>query len=196
MTGSVIKSGGSGNTADVDDENRLRTFSVSQDETVHASGEGDSYSITSGIVTLTSDSTSYFLYFKNNDTVDWVIDNTVRRYGPSTGAPGAPLESNIVLDPTGGTLIDSGTITTGLNLNIGSPNVLRGTVKVGGEGDTATGGIALPPSLIISDSSITDFAAGPIIIPPGSSAATGTTPATGNTSMKLQYNIILYRQTN
>ena len=189
----AIKSGRNGNTADVDDRNRLITFATTEDESVDFALLGSTFFISSGILELTSSNLSYLIYVKNNDIVDWVVREFITDIGPSTGAPGLALTTQFALAPTGGTLL-SGTELLAANMNIGSPSQLAATINQGGEGFTATGGGLAPPALIVSDQVRSPFSAGPIIIPPGTAFAFGVTPAAGNTSMFVQFSTVLYRK--
>ena len=132
---------------------------------------------------------------ENTDTVDWIVDTFATTYGKSTGAPGVDFIDDVVLNPTGGTLISAGTAASALNMNTGSPKTLTGTFLKGVEGSTSTGGTAVPNSIVISDQSSAALAAGLVVIAPGTSLSTSVTPATGNTSLDVKYVLIIHRDT-
>lgn len=196
MSEGVIKSGDSGDTAKVDSENRLHTFAVTQDEPVNASNNGDTFFITSGIINLTSTTISHVFFMKNSDTVDWIIDSVITKIGPSTGAPGLALTTTFSSGATGGTLISGGAAITPNNLNLGSPKTLTGTFLAGVEGSTISGGGSGAAGLVPSDQLVQAFTSGPLIIAPGTSMVAGVTPSAGNTSMDVQFDIVLYRNMN
>lgn len=195
MSDLVIKSGDSGNTAEVDSSNRLQTFSTTQLDSVDASLRGDTFFITSGIINLTTDGQSFIIYIKNDDTVDWIVNEFTQSYGPSTGGAGGSLSNEFQVGPTGGDIL-SGTPTLAVNMNIGSPKQLAATILTGAEGDTATGGGSVPAGLIVKDQTLVPFTGGPIVIAAGTSFAFAVTPPTGNTSMDAQLDAIIYRKIN
>jgi len=188
----VIKSGSDGNTARVDDKARLHTFSVVQPQNVNSGREGQTFFIRSPILNLTSESESFILFGKNEDSVSWIIEELTTLTGVSAGGSGE-LSSRYVINPSGGTLLSSGSEVTPINLNIGHPQQLGSKVLSGVEGSTATGGIPIEPSMIVSDQSEKKFTGSPIVIPTGVSFAFSITPPTGNTGMNVQLDIVLFR---
>lgn len=189
----VIKSGKDGNTAIVTESNELRTLSTTRGENVAASTNGDTFIVASGPVNLTSGSPSSFLFLKNDDTLDWVIELFTTIIGNSTGAPGESLQNLITVNPT--SLTPSIAIPAA-NINLGSPKQLPGTFLLGGEGSVPVGGTGAIPGLIASDSRVDLFESGPLIVAPGTSLALGLTPAAGNTSMNASFSLVVYRKTD
>lgn len=191
----VIKAGSSGNTAEVDSQGRVQTFSTVEEEAVDSSINGNTFFIGSGLIDLITAGQSFLLYVKNDDTVDWIVDSFSTAVGPSTGAPGLDIRTQFVVGATGGTLL-SGTDGVAVNLNLGDPKGLEATIKTGAEGSTVTGGGSLSPGIIVSDQITTASETGPIVITPGTSVAFGITPATGNTAMTARFNAVIYRKVN
>jgi len=189
----VIKSGDSGNVAEVDEKKRLRTFSVTQEQTTSSSLEGDTFFITHDIVNVTTANKSFVFHMENTDTVDWIIDAFVSLFGLSTGGTGKDFKSHIVRNPTGGTLISAGTAGSAINMNLGSPKVLAGTFLKGVEGSTSTGGEENPDGIILKDQTLTSLTGGVVVIAAGTSVNFGLTPATGNTSMNVKLTLIIHR---
>lgn len=191
MTG-VIKSGADGNTANVDDSGRLRTFAVTQDQDVASATDGQAFLITHPIVNLTDDTESFVFYLENDDTVPWILRDIRAVFGKSSGANGGEFSSRTVVNPTGGTIL-SGDSGAAINLQVGAPQILPSTVKSGGQGITATGGSSLFPSIITEDQDTVAFIGGPLILPPSTSFAYAVTPATGNTSINIKVSILAFR---
>jgi len=189
----VIKDGRTGNTAEVDPSNRLRTFSTTQEEVTSASLSGDTFFIASDIENLTTANESFVYHISNTDTVDWILDSFATAYGKSTGGTGIDYKQRAVLNATGGTLISAGTAITPLNMNIGSPKTLTGTFLQGVEGSTITGGTSVPDALVLKDQSFISLSAGIVIIASGTSVSLGITPPTANTSLNVQVTFIIHR---
>ena len=83
---SILTDGtGTGCQAKIDCNNRLHTRSVTLSTTVDANYDGRAYNINTGELTLTSGNESAVLYFKNNETEDYVVDSIAVGLGPSTG---------------------------------------------------------------------------------------------------------------
>jgi len=188
----VIKSGDNGNTAKVSVDGKLKTSAVSQSSSIDSAIKGDTFFIGPGIVELTDDGLSELLYVKNDDFLDWIIDTIDSTFGQSTGAAGKDFTTTFTINPTGGTLITAGTPSAGLQTNLGSAKPLAATIMVGAQGSTITGGTAVE-EIVPNDSFQQIFRAGPIVITPGSSFSIGVTPAVGNTSIKTDISVILYR---
>ncbi len=192
---SRIVDGSSGNSAKVDDGNRLHTAAVSKSAVVDASINGETFFMTTGSVNLTTDTESWLLYIKNDDTLQWVVESLQASYGASTGGAG-DIFNQFNVGATEGTLISAGIDIPAINLNIGSPKQLPSTVKLGGEGKTITNGVNTPKTLIPEGELVRTFAAGPVVIPPGSTFAVAFTPPVGNTSMNVSAQIVIFRDVN
>lgn len=188
----VIKSGKTGNTADVDDEGRLLTKSVSEDISVDSALKGAAFFLTTGVIDLTSSNESQIIYVKNNDTVDWVVRDFNTVVNQSVGAPDLEVMTRFTISPTGGTIV-SGANFIPANLNLGDSKSLAGVFKVGGEGFTVSGGISVPQNMYLPNRNNPAASANPIIVAPGTGFAFAIEPATGNTSLKVVFNATVYR---
>ena len=191
----VIKSGDTGKTANVDSRNRLETLATSSDISVDAAQQGEAFFLTTSVLELTSASESGLFYMKNTDSIDWVLRDFNAVITQSTGAADLPLLTRFTIGPTGGTLL-SGTAIIPANLNLGSSKSLAGTFAKGGEGFTVTGGVQVPQNMYLPDRNNLAVSANPIIIAPGTSFSFSLTPGTGNTSVKVVFNVTLYRDTS
>ncbi len=189
----ILKSGTSGYTAEVDSKNRVQTFSTSQSEQTAQALLGDSYNVNTETINLTSANASGLLYMSNTETASWVINRVFYNAETSTGGSGDWL-AEVVANPTGGTLIASGTATTPHNFNFGSAKTLTGTALKGAEGSTIIGGTTTVSTIVPSSGTRVLIAFDSIILPPGSSLAVKITPPSGNTSMDIQVGLNLYRK--
>ena len=188
----VIKAGDSGNTASVDNRNRLLTKSTAEDISVDSALQGDAFFLTSGVVELTSANESQIFYIKNNDLVDWVLRDFNTVINQSIGAPDLEVMTQFTINPTGGTII-SGTSFIPANLNLGDSKSLTGVFKKGAEGSSVVGGISVQPNMYLPNRNNPAASANPIIVAPGTSFAFAIIPATGNTSLKVVFNATVYR---
>ena len=188
---STITDGLTGNTARVDSENRLHTRSVSVPQAVNASTDGDTFFIDTGMVNLTSDGISYLLHFKNNGLESWGIESWTASFGETDGT-GDTL-NHFTFQASEGTLFSAGAQSAGINLNFGSSNQLDADVIIGAEGLTVTDGNTINPTLIPAGTLPHLFPASPIIIAPGSSISSAFQPPTGNTSMNVSMQLVIFR---
>ena len=184
---------GSGNrfSAEVDDTLRLKTRSVSKDESIDATSRGDGFSIDTGLITLTSASTSAVIIFQNDELRNLVVTELAVGIGPSTGGTTdtaellvtANLGSNISM--SGG----SGSAAIQANLIVGNPNTIASTSELGQEAAAISGGTANKnwvKTSVTSDDSV--FA----VFPKGTAFAVAITPPPGNTSMEVRVNLTTY----
>lgn len=189
----TIVDGRTGRTAEVDELNRLITFSTVQDDRTASSLAGNTFIITHPIINLTSDSESCLLYAKNSDSFPWTLDAINADIGPSTGGAGGMLKNRIVVGVNGGTILTASDALAA-NTNLGSANPLAGVFKYGGEGITATGAVEPPAGITPSDQRSGSFTLGPIVVTPGTSFAILFTPPTGNTSLDIKVSVALHRE--
>jgi len=189
----IIKDGsGAGSEAKVDVNNRLHTKSASTDDIGVATLVGDAFTISSGIVNLTSDCCSQILYFTNNECSSIVLTEFTIIVGNSTcGAAADDFKLRFTFCPTGGTIVCCGTVSGALNFNLSSSSILCSTVRVGSEGRTITGGAGGQD--LFPDT-------GRYLVPTrltlgkGDSLALGIEPPTGNTSVNVSIGVVLFRQ--
>ena len=190
---SIIDDGtGKGYQAKVNANNRLYTSSVSRSEEKAATDLGRSYTIASGMVTLTSAGESGVLYIKNNETCDLHMRQAIISFSPSTG--GSSTDTNhvrVYRNPTTGTLISSAT--TGpiaCNRNFGSSNTLTADMYIGAEGETVTDGVVHAQTLLPANS-VRELAIDETLVG-GSSIAFTVEPQDSNTSMKIMLEVLCF----
>ncbi len=189
----VIKSGSSGNTAEVDARGRLSTFAVSVPDSVQKTIDGFAYILTMPIVNLTTDNLSFVNFIKNNDTVPWTFIAILTKIGPSTDGGVNDLLQVVRINATEGTLITAGTPYAASNLNLAVATPLPATLLSGDEGSTVLNGFPTTDSLIVETPQRTFFEGTPISFPPGSSFSIGFIPPVGNTSMDVQISVSITR---
>lgn len=183
---------GTGFRVKVDSKNRLHALSVAQSASTEAAIEGGLFNVNTGLITLTSVTSSSLIYMNNTDSVDWVFSRVFYNAGISTGGSGSFL-AEVIANPNGGTLISSGADFEPVNLNFGSSMPLTGTTKRGAEGSTLTGGVVAVETIVPASGARVLIPFDSIIVPPGSSIAIRVTPQPGNTSMDIQVGFNLYR---
>ena len=171
--------------------NQLDVAATTESREVTEALHGNTFLATTGSVLLTSANYSHLLYIKNNEQIRWIINAISGTFGATDGAGDVFMQFTI--NPTGGTLL-SATEFAPANLNFGSPNILTGDFRIGGEGGTVSGGFSAAPTLIPEGVPLRRFPGRPIILAPGSSMAIGIKPATGNTGMNIQIQVPLYRE--
>lgn len=127
---------GSGQRAEVDGANRLKTFSVISSNSNDATKRGDSYNINSGVVANGVATEQAILYLKNNETRNLHIDGIVSIAGPSTN--GTEILIRIYKNPT--SLSETTAAEVSSNRNFGSSNTLTADLYKGDGSTTVTGG--------------------------------------------------------
>ena len=191
----VIKDGQTGDTAQVDANNRLVTMSIIQSGGVDSALEGNLYNINTETIVLTSDNASSLLYIKNTDSVPWIVDRVFYNAGTSTGGTGDFL-AEVVANASTGTLISAGTAITPHNLNFSSNKSLAATTLKGVEGSTLTNGDVRVSTIIPASGVRVLIPFDSIVMEPGSSLSVTITPQTGNTNMSIQVGLNLHRYTD
>lgn len=188
----VIQDGRTGKTAEVDNKNRIKAFATSQVEETTAALVGDTFTVNTGDITLTSANESGVFHMNNTDSVSWIITRLFFNSGASTGGTGH-WRVRIIKNATAGTLITAGTAITPQNLNFGNAKVLTSTALKGAEGDTVTDGITVINTINPTDSFRLLISNNPFIIEPGSTITATITPPSGNTSFLTQSGVVLIR---
>jgi len=192
MSQIVLKDGKTGKTAEVDVNNKLKTFSTSQPEETTAALNGDTFTINTGDITLTSANESGVLHVVNIDSVPWILTRLFFNVGASTSGTGF-WRLKVIKNASAGTLISGGTAITPENLNFGDAKTLTSTSLKGVEGDTVTDGIDVINSIIPGASTRVLIANNPLIIEPGSTVSVTITPPASNTSFLTQSGFVLIR---
>ena len=192
MAEQIIDGKGTGKRAEVDSNNRLKTFSVSEGLSLDAAKKGENYNINTGSITLTSANESSVLYIKNNEDKNFVIEDVIIILGASTGGTG-DLSINLVRNPTTGTIIDNATDADVVaNRNFGSSRELVANVYKGAEGYTLTNGSDFADTTRSSASTVVHFDAYVIVLPKGTSLGVNIDPQASNTSMAVKVAIVGY----
>ena len=180
---------GRGYQGEVDSTNKFATRSVDQSFEAEASKNGDSYNINTGILTLTSANKSAVIYLKNNESRDLIITNLFYLIGNSTGGSGDVLIT-VLRNPTTGTIIDNATdVEMNVNRNFGSPKTLASNAYKGAEGYTFTNGTKVIESIFNQSAQRAALGVGTIILGKSNSIGIEMTPATGNTSLDVEFAI-------
>jgi stress response protein SCP2 len=180
----IIKDGvGTGNQAQVDTTNRLRTRTVSATESEEAAKEGNAFNLNTGVITLTSANESAVMYVKNNDSDTFHIESIALGIDNATGiTAGDQFKITIVRNPTVGTIVsDAVDVDINVNRNFGSVDTITSDVYKGGEGKTLTDGI--DALLLYQGDSGRLFAGITLMLPKGTSIGIKIDPPAGNTSV-------------
>lgn len=176
---------GTGAKAQVTSQNRLSTDCITRSQLDFACLSGDAYNISTGSISLTSDSESAVWYLKYDGEGLAVIQEIIIILGSSTSGTGNGVVT-LVKNPTGGTIVSGAVdVATNSNRNFSSANIIEGDVLKGAEGNTITGG----SSFAITSRSVFDepifFDAAPIALGKSNSIGVKYTPPTGNTSQSI-----------
>jgi hypothetical protein len=182
MAEQIIDGTGSGKKANVDENNQLHTFSVTESEQRQATEIGNEYNINSGTINLSTNSSTRntILYFKNDEDNDYIASAIAVGLGTRSATVSDAANIWIVRNPTAGTTItNAAAADINSNSNFGSSKTLKTTTLVykGADGDGATTGGSDHAILYMSDGRL--FAGLNIVIPRGSSIAV---EIDGNTS--------------
>jgi hypothetical protein len=139
----IIRDASTGTSARVDENNNLHVFAVTESEVENANAKGCALNINTGLIALTGTGDSAIVYFKNDESVDYVITGLVVGVGiRSATTTDYPLVT-IVKDPTAGTIISNATaVDMKSNSNFGSSNAFASTTLAykGVDGATLTDG--------------------------------------------------------
>ena len=188
MSEIILDGTGSGFTSKVNKNNRFYVDAVQRARTEEASIEGDSYNINTGVINLTSANKSAVLYIKNNEeTKRLVITSLFYLIGNSTGGSGDVLIT-VLRNPTAGTIVSNATtVEMNANRNFSSSRTLVADVYKGAEGSTHTDGDKAIESIFNQAPTRAVLSVGHIILGRGSSLGIDITPATGNTSLDVEF---------
>ena len=189
----ITDGGGKGYSAEVDSENRLRVFSISEEEVYNASSLGNSYNFNTGVINLTSASKSAVFYIKNNGDSDLIITQLFYLIGNSTAGTGDVLIT-VLRNPTTGTIISNAVAMEmdGVNRNFGSSKSLTTDSYKGAEASTFTNGDKIIESIIDQSPTRVTVEVGGLVIPRGTSIGIDITPATSNSSLDVEFAASVY----
>jgi hypothetical protein len=182
MAEQIIDGTGSGKKAQVDDNNQLHTFSITETEQRAGTELGNEYNINSGTINISTNSTTRntILYFKNDEDTDFVISAVAVGLGTRSATVSDAANIWIVRNPTSGnTITNANDVDINSNANFGSSKTLKSTTLAykGADSEGATSGGSDHALLYMTDGRL--YATLNIVVPRGSSLAV---EVDGNTS--------------
>ena len=186
-----IKDGSTGNTARVNKNLQVNTFSVVRTVSEQATQDEESYNINSGLITLTSAAESGMIYYKHNETDSFDVTAIVVIMGPSTGGSTSDTTHvRVYKNPTTGTLISGASaVNVNSNRNFSSSETLASSLAYkGATGNTITDGSIHIESLVNPGSRVA-FGISETLSK-GNSIAVSLEPNDSNTSMKAMIALI------
>jgi hypothetical protein len=185
---------GTGVTAGVSSEHRMKTTSAAYTALQFRTANGGAYNINVGTMTLTSSQESGIVFFKNTSaTVSLQFDRIHLSVGKSTSGSGDVI-IRYYQNPTAGTLLTYAQPVTGTaNRNFGFSKPIPATTYKGGDGTTATGGTFVA-SFIVQDANFYLFEP-QLVLAPGTSVAITMQPKTGNVSLLTTATVNLFEIT-
>jgi hypothetical protein len=183
---------GTNNKVKVSISNKLFTESIIRTEREEEALLGEAYIIGTGFVTLTSDTQSSVLYFKNNEDLDLILTKFIIGVRDSTNGGENHIRGVIIKNPTSMSS-GSGNNLVINNINFGSSNTINSDSEIGQEGASLNGGVTYfttvtPVEQLTSEDSAT-------ILPKGSSIGVNIIPPSGNTSLQVSVGLNLHKLT-
>jgi hypothetical protein len=183
---------GTNNKVKVSISNKLFTESIIRTEREEEALLGEAYIIGTGFVTLTSDTQSSVLYFKNNEDLDLILTKFIIGVRDSTNGGENHIRGVIIKNPTSMSS-GSGNNLVINNINFGSSNTINSDSEIGQEGASLNGGVTyfatvIPVEQLTSEDSAT-------ILPKGSSIGVNIIPPSGNTSLQVSVGLNLHKLT-
>jgi hypothetical protein len=188
----IVDGTGTGNQAKIDTRNRLQVHAVTEPEGLAANRLGSAYNMNTGELTLTSANESAVLYFKNNESKDYIMEAIAVGLGPSTGGASTDIPLiKIIRNPTAGTIVDDASnVSINTNRNFGSSNTVSADVYKGAEAKTLTDGD--DHLFFYQPANGRLLAEINVVIPKGKSIGVKITPQASNTSMTCYVALIGY----
>lgn len=181
-----IKDGtGNGHLAKVDSDFRLHTHAYTVTINQAATLAGDTFDVSTGVVTLTSDNESGIFYIENTSDDDLLVFEQFLLLGASTGGASNNVTIKYYTGATGGTVISDEVVATVDNRRLLDSKQLGALSYKGSEAKTLSGGNE--SSFITSGFNNTS----PFVIPPGINIGVSIQPSTGNTSQAVTFGINL-----
>jgi len=141
----IIKDGtGNGFSAEVDEDKDLHTKATTETRALDRTHSGKSYNINTGTIALTSSTASGVLYFKNNESSNFIVEAIAVGVG-SAGTTTEMSTITLIRNPTTGTLISGASaVSMNQNRNFANPASLSDSLSYkGAEGNTVTDGDAI-----------------------------------------------------
>lgn len=180
-----IKDGtGLGYRVKVDSDKRLHVNAVTRSQDEQAALLGEAYNMSTGSISLTSDTESALAYINYTGDDPLVIKEILIIPGATTGGSGNALIS-IKKNPTSGTIISGAVEFSAINnRDFSSSNNLSNDASIykGAEANTLTGGSTFAITTRSNFDAPIAFDAANIILRKGNSIGVSVTPPTGNTS--------------
>lgn len=143
----IIEDGsGQGFSCKVDEDNRLYTRTVNENEFEHAIRNGRGFNVNTEFITINTAGENAILYLKNNGDEDIVLTGWFIGTGdPSGSTSGVGPLVKTYYNPTGGTIISGANPVTLVNRQAGSSGTFDVVAyKATGSGETITGAISTP----------------------------------------------------
>jgi hypothetical protein len=193
----IIQDGsGKGFSGKVDSSLRLHVDSVTFGRSEIEVELGNGYNINTGVINLTTANKSAVLYFKNNESDPIVVTSLFYMMGNSTSGSGDVLIS-LLRNPTTGTIISNATNAemAGINRNFGSSKTLSANIYKGAEGNTFANGDKIIETILNQAPKREVLAVGDIVLTKGTSIGLEITPASGNTSLNVEFAMSLFLDT-
>jgi len=175
----ILDGTGGGYEAKVNNQNRLETFSITEDRVADISNKtGDTFILASDFISLTTTASFNALMFIKNNSDKKLYIQTVR--GCSTGS--GTMQFRIIRNPTEGTIVSDANNSDQLSANFGSSNTFNGLAySASGDGKTITDGSNLTQYINHSPGhSIEDYR-GAVVIPKGGSMGITCKPSVSTT---------------
>lgn len=196
MAEQIIDGTGSGNRVQIDENNQIHTFSVTETENAQATANGDSYNINTGDIGLTSTTESGVLYFKNNESPlngeSGVSIDAIAIGIDSLGTTSGMSKITVIRNPTEGTLISGASaVDMNQNRNFGSSNTLSSLAYKGAEGNTVTDGDDI--AIFYQSAGSRGYYTINLLLPKGSSVAVKIDTQTSSGTTNIYAALVLHR---
>ena len=166
---------GTGYEVAVDTQNRMQTFSISEERIADVSSRtGNAFIVATDFIALTTTASySGLVYIKNTSDLRLFISQ-LRLCSTASGT----VQAQLIANPTTGTLISDANLADQLSANLGSSQVFDGLAySASGDGKTVTDGTNFTQYINHSPGhSIQDYR-GAIVIPKGSAIALQVKPS-------------------
>lgn len=129
---------GKGYLVKVDSDNRIITRSVVQSEFDNSTSSSNAFNINTEFLTITNATETPLLYIKNNEDYDLIVEAWFVGTDVAVGSATRQSIMRVHPNPTGGTIISSGSNLSAINRSVGSSEELNAVIKLGGDAFTLT----------------------------------------------------------
>lgn len=177
----------------VDAKGNAHVDAITTDREAYSVFLGNSYSLNTGLITLTNANTkNAVMYVKNNEDYPLIFQTFFYMTGASTGGSG-DIYVDLIRNPTTGTIISGASpVEMNVNRNYGSSRTLNIVAYKGATGTTFTNGIKNIESILATTTQRVMVSVGSITLPKGASIGINITTPTGNTSMVVEFAAACY----